>query len=368
MDHSVSTFYLNKLEQALLASDYDAVLVAPSEELRFFTGFSPMMCERFQGFFLTRKRERFYFCNLLYAEEMREAYGEDIPVYSWFDGDSMTAELRKVLSKYGLLGGRILVNQSVQAFQLLDIEDEMEVSFSSGKRFLEEVRIRKTPEEMENLRVAARIADRAFEEACNFIRPGVSEGQIRDYLAEKMQEFGGEGGGGLVASGPNAGFPHYCGDKRIIQEQDHMILDYGCQVHGMNSDMSRTVFVGSIDEKIGEIYDIVNRSQLAGQAAAKKGAFVPEVDRAARQVIEEAGYGAYFPYRLGHGIGYSVHEGPYIHGNNPMQLDAGMAFSVEPGIYLPGKGGVRIENIILINDKGETEVLNQASREKILCV
>ena len=367
MDKAVSRYYMDKLKAVVSASEYDAILIAPSEELNFFTGFSPMMCERFQGLFVTKKGEAFYFCNLLYADQMKEAYGEEIPVYTWFDGDSMVEKFKPVAEKYGLIGGKILVNQSVQAFQVLDISESLGIIFHSGKALLEEVRIRKTPEEMENLRIAAHIADQAFAEVVKFIKPGMTEGDILKFLIKTMQELGGEDGEGLVASGPNAGYPHYCETGRVIREKDHMILDYGCRYRGMNSDMSRTVFVGEIDEEIGRIYDIVNASQLTGQAAAKKGAFVPDIDKAARSVIEQAGFGDKFPYRLGHGIGYSVHEGPYIHTNNPIHLDCGMAFSVEPGIYLPGRGGVRIENIVMINEKGETEVLNQASREKIVC-
>lgn len=367
MEKSVSLFYQQKLLQLLKDSGYDAVILAPSEELAFFTGFSPMMCERFQGYFFTAKGDAFYFCNLLYADQMREAYQNQVPVYSWFDGDGMLGSLGKVLEDYRLIGSKILVNEAVQAFQILDISEAFDVKFHSGKQLLEEVRIRKSSLELDGLRGAARIADRAFEDVIRFIRPGVSETGIKKFLIQKMGEYGGCDCGAMVASGPNAGYPHYCEGERVIQKADMVILDYGCVYHGMHSDMTRTVFVEEIPEKWGRIYDIVDQAQLAGQNAVYKGAYVPDVDYAARKVIEDAGYGGDFPYRLGHGIGYSVHEAPYIHGNNRIHLDTGMAFSVEPGIYLPGDGGIRIENTVIINEKGEREILNQSPREKIIC-
>lgn len=133
MDKAVSKYYMDKLKAVVSASEYDGILIAPSEELNFFTGFSPMMCERFQGLFVTKKGEAFYFCNLLYADQMREAYGEEIPVYTWFDGDSMVEKFKPVAEKYGLIGGKILVNQSVQAFQVLDISEGGN-SFSTAER------------------------------------------------------------------------------------------------------------------------------------------------------------------------------------------------------------------------------------------
>lgn len=367
MEDKKREFYYQRLLELLKESEYDAVLLAPSDELEFLTGFSLMLCERFQGYFLTAKGEAFYFCNLLYADQMEAAYHGEIPVYSWFDGDGMICELTRVFEKYQLTGGKILVNQAVQAFQILDIHKALGVEFGNGNSLFEEIRIHKTEEELEGLQKAARIADEAFGKVTGFIRAGLTEGEIGDFLKEQMAILGGQNCGAMVASGPNAGYPHYCEDKRVVQKGDMIILDYGCVWNGMHSDMSRTVFVEEIKPKWGEIYDIVDAAQHAGQDAVYKGAYIPNIDYAARNVIEKAGYGGYFPYRLGHGIGYSVHEAPYIHGNNKRHLEPGMAFSVEPGIYIPGEGGVRIENIVALDLKGNPRVLNQAVREKIVC-
>ncbi|HBV68364.1 MAG TPA: aminopeptidase P family protein, partial [Clostridiales bacterium] len=130
----------------------------------------------------------------------------------------------------------------------------------------------------------------------------------------------------------------------------------------MCADMSRTVFVGDISEEEKKVYEIILASQEAGERAAVEGAYIPDVDRAAREIIENAGYGKYFPTRLGHGIGYSVHEAPDIKASNKRKLEKGMVFSIEPGIYMAGKFGMRIENIVAVTENGN-EVLNKASKE-----
>ena len=116
-----------------------------------------------------------------------------------------------------------------------------------------------------------------------------------------------------------------------------------------------------------KIYDIVDRAQLAAQAAAVLGAHIPDIDQAARDVLAAEGYDHLLPNRVGHGIGYMTHEGPYIKKSNFRKLEKGMAFSIEPGIYIPGKFGMRIENILLINENGETEILNKARRDMVIC-
>jgi Xaa-Pro dipeptidase len=153
--------------------------------------------------------------------------------------------------------------------------------------------------------------------------------------------------------------------ERVIEEQDMMILDFGCTYNGMFSDMSRTIFVGGITEKQKEIYAIVRAAYEAGAAAAVNGAFVPDVDKAARDIIDNAGYKECFINRLGHGIGYMIHEGPDIKKSNRRNLEPGMAFSIEPGIYIAGDVGMRVENIVMATEDGN-EILNHSSKEIII--
>jgi len=354
------TEYIRKLTAMM---EYDAALICPSEELFFFTGFTPMMCERFQGLFVRRDGSCFYLCNALYGDEMRAGLKDACPVYTWHDNEGM-ARVYAILKEQGLHGATIGVNASAQAFNVLDIAEGCGIRFVNGKPLLEEVRIRKTHEELENMRHAARIADNVYDMICGVIRPGITEGDIKDAMVDSMVKQGGGGAGMfcIVASGPNSSYGHYNSYDRVIEEGDCIVLDWGCAYNEMMSDTSRTVFAGSITEEQRRIYELVNRSQLAGEAAAKEGVNIPEIDIAARNVLAEEGYAETLVNRVGHGIGYSVHEGPYINQINHRPLERGMCFSIEPGVYLPGRFGMRIENIVCINEQGETEILNKSDR------
>jgi Xaa-Pro dipeptidase len=341
------------------------MLIGPSEELLFLTGFTLGLCERFQAMFVTAEGACFYVCNLLYKGQVDQGYKGAFPVYTWMDGEPMTEAVGQALADHGLTGKTLGVNSSTQAFNVLDIARDCGVSFVNGLAVLEEARIIKTPEEIEDLRRAARIADDAFSAVLTFIKPGMKELDIFNFLTQHMEAAGGEKTWGIIASGPNSSYPHYHGTDRVIEEQDMMILDFGCTVNGMYSDMSRTIFVGGITEEQKKIYDIVRESYEAGEAAAKTGAFIPDVDKASRDIIDNAGYKECFVNRLGHGIGYMIHEGPDIKKSNRRNLEPGMAFSIEPGIYIAGHIGMRVENIVLSTETGN-EILNKSSKEIII--
>jgi len=225
----------------------------------------------------------------------------------------------------------------------------------------------KDKEERKYLKKAGKIADKAAAAIVKFIKPGITEKAIKDKIKELLLEYGGESLSfeTIVASGPNSSKPHYNSDKRVIKKQDIIVLDFGCKYNGYCSDMSRTVFVGEPTEEMKEVYDIVLRANRKAEATANAGSTAEEVDLAARMIIEEAGYGLNFINRTGHGIGLAVHEEPFIKKGNKIKLKNGMAFSVEPGIYIPGKFGMRVEDIILI-ENGKGQKLNNYSKEMII--
>ena len=350
--------YLQKLARMM---EYDAVLISPGEELLFFAGFTPMMCERFQALFVKKDGSCFYLCNELYAAEIEAGLSGECPVYAWHDNEGME-KVYAILRREGLEGKTVGVNASAQAFNVLDIAANCSVHFVNGKPLLEECRIIKSHDELNRMRKSAAVADSAFEVACRMIRPGITEGDIRDAMVDCMAKQGGSNFDCIVASGPNGGYPHYNSFDRVIQEGDCIVLDWGCAVDEMMSDLSRTVFVGSITEEQRRCYELADRSQAAAQELAREGAYIPDIDKIARTVLDEQGYAKTLVNRVGHGIGYSVHEGPYINQINRRKLERGMCFSIEPGIYLAGRFGMRVENIVCINEDGETEVLNKADR------
>ena len=362
----LAEYYLEKLKKSLRERALDAVMVSPGEEMEFLLGMTPMYCERFQGFFLKADGTMLYIGNRLYEDEMREALPEQVAVRSWFDEDTMTEAVVPVLKEFGLADSVIAVSASTTACNLLDLAEAAGIKFVSGKALLEEIRCIKTSEEMQFLRESAAIADRMFDEAARYAKPGMTEGGIAEFLLKGMEVLGGKRPECIAARGPHAAFPHYMGTDGVIGRKDILLLDYGCTWHGLYSDMTRMLFFGTPSGREAKLYGLVRRSNEEAEALCREGAFIPDISNRAREVLDEEGYAHTLINRLGHGIGYTIHEAPDIRASNPIHLVKGMAFSIEPGIYLPGEIGIRVEDIVLINEAGEGEVLNKAPKEPVI--
>jgi Xaa-Pro dipeptidase len=171
----------------------------------------------------------------------------------------------------------------------------------------------------------------------------MTESEVSRLLEEEFRKLGVKGGG-LVQFGPSSAFPHGAPAERRLSRGDVVLIDCGCRVHEYHSDVTRTVAFGSPSDEFRKVYAVVDRAQVAGIEALKAGASGEEVDRAARQVIETAGYGKFFTHRLGHGLGMDGHEPPYLVRGNTKPLAVGNTVTVEPGIYIPDRFGVRIED------------------------
>jgi D-alanyl-D-alanine dipeptidase len=220
----------------------------------------------------------------------------------------------------------------------------------------------KDAEELEALRRAARAADAAFADVLGVRFAGRREVEVAADLAEALRAHGHESVEfTIVGSGPNGASPHHEAGERRIGPGDAVVLDFGGRMAGYCSDITRTVVVGEPEPELERVHAIVRAAQEAGVRAVRPGVPCEAVDAAARAVIEEAGYGAAFVHRTGHGIGLDVHEPPYIVAGNRTPLEPGMTFSVEPGIYLAGRFGVRIEDIVAVTPDG-VERLDQAPR------
>lgn len=340
----------------------EGVVLGPSADLAYLTGLAPLGDERFKALFLLADGRFFYISPELYYEETRMALGEQADIFKWSDTEGFAAAIARAGEKYRLAGA-FAVNDGVRAVDAIDLSVLTGMKLRNGVPLTEALRVVKTPAEQEALRRAARIADRVADEMPAHIRPGMTEGEIREKLESLLFAYGAQGLAfeTIVASGPNSSRPHYCGGGRVIAENDVMVLDFGCRVEGFCSDISRTVFVGEPTAKMKEVYAVVLAANEAGEAAAKAGVSAQTVDRAARAVIGKAGYGEYFINRTGHGIGWADHEPPFIKEGNAQILADGMAFSVEPGVYLPGEFGMRVEDIVLLSG-GRAEVLNRADK------
>ncbi|AKK08892.1 aminopeptidase P family protein [Corynebacterium testudinoris] len=231
---------------------------------------------------------------------------------------------------------------------------------------IEDIRLIKDTTERIRLVETAEIAVEAFEGllANGEVAIGRSEREIAADLEHRMRILGAERPSfdTIVASGENSAKPHHSAGDRILRRGDLVTIDFGAHARGFNSDMTRTLVMGEADEFSREIYDIVLRAQLAGVDAATPGTSLIDVDAACRDVIDEAGYGEYFVHSTGHGIGLEVHERPYASKVGEGELKEHMTLTIEPGIYVPGRGGVRIEDTLLIT-QGPARIITPLSKE-----
>ncbi len=227
-------------------------------------------------------------------------------------------------------------------------------------------RIVKDNIEIENISYAAKIADKAFSHIIKFIRPGLSENEIALELEFFMRRNGASGLSfeTIVASGARSSMPHGTATDKIVEKGEFITMDFGCVYEGYCSDMTRTVHLGAASKEEKSVYGIVLKAQKKALEYIRNGALASSVDKIARDIIIENGYGDFFGHGLGHGVGLDVHESPRLSPGNDDSLSSGMVVTDEPGIYLPGKFGVRIEDLLVVRDEG-FEILSNSTKELI---
>jgi Xaa-Pro aminopeptidase len=228
---------------------------------------------------------------------------------------------------------------------------------------IEQLRSIKEPEELGFITKAVELADAAFEQARDIIRPGITEKEAAWEIEKIIRQKGSEGIPFeiIVASGPNSALPHARPTEKTICSGEPVLIDIGARISGYCSDFSRTLFLGKADKTFRGIYNIVLKAQATAMKEIKSGMDASQADRLARSVIEQAGYGDAFGHGLGHGVGLAVHEFPMLGPTSFDSLADGMVFTIEPGIYLAGQGGVRIEDMVVL-ENGKARVLTKASK------
>ena len=221
--------------------------------------------------------------------------------------------------------------------------------------------------ELDLMRKAQSITDKAFSEVITRLKSGMTELELQAELIYCLYKNGATGLAfdPIVVSGPNTSLPHGVAGERVIREGDFVTMDFGASYMGYCSDMTRTVAVGYATEEMEKIYNTVLQAQLAGLAASKAGVPGKDIDGAARKVITDAGYGDYFGHGYGHSLGLEVHESPSPNGRNENGMPVGAVASAEPGIYLPGKFGVRIEDVVIFREGG-CENITQSPKNLII--
>ena len=212
----------------------------------------------------------------------------------------------------------------------------------------------KEPAEIAAMEKAIAVAEKAIGRIIPRIKAGLNEKQIAAMLTQELLACGADSiaFGPVVSGGPNSASPHATPTNRAIRQGDLLVIDWGVYVDDYPSDLTRTFAVGPIDDELRRIYDVVRMANEEAQKAVRPGATGQMVDRVAREIIEDAGYGEYIIHRTGHGLGLEVHEPPDMSPLNDKPIVPGNVFTIEPGIYLPGRGGVRIEDNIVATDGG----------------
>ncbi|MCX8124612.1 MAG: Xaa-Pro peptidase family protein [Spirochaetes bacterium] len=248
------------------------------------------------------------------------------------------------------------------------LKEECEgVAINYGGDVVNELRVIKDDDEIDNIKKAAQITDKCFYHILKFIKPGVTEWDIAVEIEYFYKRHGCQGTSfeTIVASGAGSSMPHYKTGSKKIRSGEPVLIDMGCVYRGYCSDITRTVFVNSIPESISTIYAVVKEAQQKAVDAIKAGLTTNKLDSIARDFIAAKGYAGLFGHSLGHGVGLDVHEIPAVKQNGAVALKKGMIITVEPGIYIPKKGGVRIEDMVLVTASGH-EVLTKSTKEVII--
>jgi D-alanyl-D-alanine dipeptidase len=337
-----------------------ALLVTPGPDLVYLTGYAPLPLERLTLLLVATGRDPVLMVPALERPAaVASPLGRSVEVVGWADGEDPYEVAGRVMPS-----GRLAISDQAWASHVLGLQRAGEgVSLSTIGGALPNLRAVKDADELAALRAVGAAADAAFADVLGVRFAGRRELDVAADLADLLRAHGHEAVDfTIVGSGPNGASPHHEAGERVIGVGDTVVLDFGGRLGGYCSDITRTVVVGRPTDEQREVHGIVRAAQQAAFDSVRPGVPCELVDRAARDVIDAAGYGERFIHRTGHGIGLEVHEPPYIVEGNATPLEPGMTFSLEPGIYLPERFGVRLEDIVAVTPEG-AERLNHAPRE-----
>lgn len=351
-----------------LADDVGTVLVAPSETLRYFTGLEMHTSERPTMLALQPDEPPAFILPELETGRVRDEMGQDVDFFVYTDATDPVAaaqgafaefcEARRVEGTVAMefRSSRLVEYQVVAG--VYDWGDVVDLEADAAA-----LRARKDEVELDHLRRACELIDDLLEATVSGVEPGMTEADVEARLHKAVIDSDADAlGNVIVASGPRTARPHTNTSDREIEYGDPLMIDAGVIYEGYYSDITRTFAVGEASEAFEEIYDVVQKSAAAAREAAVEGVPLQEIDRASREIIEEAGYGDDYPHRVGHGLGLEGHEPPYLVEGNDQPFEVGHAVTIEPGVYVEGLGGVRVEDDVVLTEDGP-EVLTSFPRD-----
>ena len=361
---------VERLRRELQRRNVDCAAIVPGPNLFYLTGLRIKPSERLTLAFFPadESEEPALLLPVLERPQAEGALQISMRLYSYSDEEGPSRALAQLAGELKLSHGAKAIAvemQRMRVFELRALEAQLPgARWADADVIMTALRMRKDEREIAALRRALQLTETALQKALSVIQAGKSEREVASALLVEIFNAGSEGPSfePIVASGPNGGSPHAVPTDRKLRAGDLITIDCGAAWEGYFGDLTRNVALGKIDPELEKIHNIVEEANAAGREACRPGVPAQEVDRAARRVIERAGYGDYFIHRTGHGLGLEVHEPPYIVEGNEQPLEPGMVFTVEPGIYLPGKGGARVEDVVLITPEG-AETLTRFPRE-----
>ena len=351
---------LSRVRTAMHENGLDTLILTPGAAMRYLTGFSEPG-SRFLALVVPDDQPWLFVAPALNGGQARQNPAGVSDIRIWDDAQGWETLLAQVSKDLMLDIGIVGLDDDMPARFVLKIQELMPTALLKlAGAALTPLRAVKDALELAALQHAAEATDALIPIAYTACRVGASEMEISSAIGQHIALGGYEDSfAPIVGAGPNGASPHHNTGKTKVKTGDIVILDFGAMADGYHGDITRTVAVGEASDEAKHIYDIVYRAYQAGVATVQPGVTAHDVDAAARQVITEAGYGEFFIHRTGHGIGLDDHETPYILAGNYTPLQPGHCFSIEPGIYLPGKFGVRLENIVTVQDNGLARVFNQ---------
>jgi Xaa-Pro aminopeptidase len=362
-DAVATTPYADRLRRAqaeMAQQNIDLFVVGASADLRYLIGYEGHESERMSVLVLPRDGAPHYVVPGLEApllDEQRDL----LQIVSWEETKDPAAKVAAVAGAAGL--GTIAAGDELWSVFTLRLQRAMpRARWTEGGQLLRPLRMIKDEREIELLAEAARRTDESWEEFLTLSITGLTEWDVRDRLMGLLAERGLQPVFCNVGSGPNGASPHQTASDRVIGPGDAVVCDWGGTLEGYNSDVTRTAHVGEPSPEFVRAYEAVLAANQAAFEAVRPGVPCQEIDRAARRLLTDAGYGDAFIHRTGHGLGLSLHEEPYLVEGNALPLAEGMVFSDEPGVYFPGQFGIRIEDTVVCTAEGGRR-LNEAARE-----
>jgi len=356
---------VTRLRDLLEAHGLDGMLISRAANKRYFSGLRLMDEEEssWPGTLLVTREARVLLADSRYTEQAEsEAPGWEVILTTGGIGD----DLPPVLERHEVVSLGLEAEVLTHADWTSLAAAAPGVELHAMDEEIAPLRLIKSSEEVAAIGRACAMADACFADLVQYARPGMTEQQVAWQLESFFRASGADGLAfpTIVLAGPRAAMPHGQPSDVTIERGNVLLIDFGCKVDGYRSDMTRTIFVGDVPDEVRRAHDAVRKAQAAAMEALAVGVNGQEVDAVARRVIEEAGFEPY-GHGLGHGIGLEVHEPPSLRKSRPYTLEAGMVFSVEPGIYQPGVTGIRIEDIVLLEEAGP-RLLTNAPREALV--